>query len=324
MGQLVEHGYKLHFEDNECIIYDKEQRINLVKKIKMEKNKSIPIVFKYAENVALRNEDVEEAWLWHRRFGHLNFNRLKMLCQRKMVQRLPNTIEEKNEICEDCDLGKHHRQSFSKGVAWRAKKVLELIHTDICGPMSTPSHGNNKYFVLFIDDFTRITWVFFVKQTSKVFSIFKKFKTFVEKQSGCYIMTLRSDRGMKYTSSQFGNFCEDEGVERQLSIAYTFQQNGVDEMKNQIVMKMAKAMLYEKVLLKKFWVETVNTVVYLLNRCPTKALLNKTLIEAWNGRKSFVKHFKVFRCLCYSQVPKERRSKLDEASEKCIFMGCSS
>ncbi|RVW40547.1 Retrovirus-related Pol polyprotein from transposon TNT 1-94 [Vitis vinifera] len=144
VGQLVEHGYKLHFEDNECIIYDKEKRRNLVKKIKMEKNKSIPIVFKYAENVALRNEDVEEAWLWHRRFGHLNFNRLKMLCQRKMVQRLPNTIEEKNEICEDCDLGKHHRQSFSKGVAWRAKKVLELIHTDICGPMSTPSHGNNK------------------------------------------------------------------------------------------------------------------------------------------------------------------------------------
>ncbi|KAL6317123.1 hypothetical protein AAG906_029875 [Vitis piasezkii] len=144
VGQLVEHGYKLHFEDNECIIYDKEKRRNLVKKIKMEKNKSIPIVFKYAENVALRIEDVEEAWLWHRRFGHLNFNRLKMLCQRKMVQRLPNTIEEKNEICDDCALGKHHRQSFPKEVAWRAKKVLELIHIDICGPMSTPSHGNKK------------------------------------------------------------------------------------------------------------------------------------------------------------------------------------
>ena len=137
-------------------------------------------------------------------------------------------------------------------------------------------------------------------------------------------MTLKSDKGMEYTSSQFGNFCEDEGVERQLSVAYTFQQNGVDEMKNQIVMKMAKAMLYEKGLLKKIWVETVNTVVYLLNTSPTKALLNKTLIEAWNGRKPFVKHFKVFGCLCYSQVPKERRSKLDEASEKCIFMGCSS
>ncbi|RVW80415.1 Retrovirus-related Pol polyprotein from transposon TNT 1-94 [Vitis vinifera] len=159
-------------------------------------------------------EDVEEAWLWHRRFGHLNFNSLKMLCQRKMVQGLPNIIEEKNEVCDGCALGKHHRQSFPKGVAWRAKKVLELIHTDICGPMSTPSQGNNKYFVLFIDDFTRMIWVFFMMQKSEVFSILKKFKSFVEKQGGCYIKTLRSDRGMKYTSSQFGNFCEDEGLRR--------------------------------------------------------------------------------------------------------------
>ena len=80
--------------------------------------------------------------------------------------------------------------------------------------MSTPSQGNNKYFVLFIDDFTRMNWVFFMKQKSEVLSIFKKFKSFVEKQSGCYIKTLRSDKGMEYTLSQFGNFCENEGVER--------------------------------------------------------------------------------------------------------------
>ncbi|KAL6327560.1 hypothetical protein AAG906_021850 [Vitis piasezkii] len=306
VGQLVEHGYKLNFEDNECTIYDKKQRRNLLKKIKTEKNRSFLIVFKYVENVALRMEDVEEAWLWHRRFGHLNFNSLKILCQRKMVQGLPNTIEEKNEVCD--------------GFAWRAKKVLELIHTYICGPMSTPSQGNNKYFVLFIDDFTRMIWVFFMKQKSEVFSIFKKFKSFVEKQSGCFIKTLRSDRGMEYTLSQFGNFCEDEGVERQLTVAYTPQQNGVVEMKNQTVMEMAKAMLYEKGLPKIFWAEAVNSVVYLLNRCPIKALLNKTPIEAWSGRKPSVRHFKVFGCLCYSQVPKERKSMLDETSEKCIFM----
>ena len=278
----------------------------------MEKNRSFPIVFKYAENVALRMEDVEEAWLWHRRFGYLNFNSLKMLCQRKMVQGLPNTIEEKNEVCDGCALRKHHRQSFPKGVAWKANKVLELIHTDICGPMSTPSKGNNKQFVLFIDDFTRMNWVFFMKQKSEVLSIFKKFKSFVEKQSGCYIKTLRSDRGMEYTSSQFGNFCEDEGVERQLTIAYTPQQNGVVERKNQTIMEMAKAMLYEKGLPKFFWTKVVNTTVYLLNRCPTKALLNKTLIEAWSGRKPSVRHFKVFGCLCYSEVPKERRSKMKQ------------
>ncbi|KAL6320112.1 hypothetical protein AAG906_004621 [Vitis piasezkii] len=287
VGQLVEHGYKLHFEDNECTIYDKERRRNL-----------LSIVFKYVENVALRMEDVEETWLWHRRFGHLNFNSLKMLCQRKMVQGLPNTIEEKNEVCDGCALGNR----------LESKEGIGVSSHDICGPMSTPSQGNNKYFVLFIDDFTRMTWVFFMKQKSE--------------QSGCYIKTLRSERNGIYLS-QFGNFCEDEGVERQLTVAYTPQQNGVVERKNQTVMEMAKAMLYEKGLPKIFGLKRL-TLMYLLNRCPTKALLNKTPIEAWSGRKPSVRHFKVFGCLCYSQVPKERRSKLDETSEKCIFMGYSS
>ena len=80
-----------------------------------------------------------------------------------MVQGLLNIIEEKNEVCEGCAFGKHHRQSFPKGVAQRVKKVLKVIHTDICEPISTPSQGNNKYFILFIDDFTRMTWVFFIK-----------------------------------------------------------------------------------------------------------------------------------------------------------------
>ena len=74
-----------------------------------------------------------------------------------MVQGLPSHIEEKNEVCEGCALGKHHRQPFPKGVAWRAKEVLELVHTDLCGPMRTSTHGGNMYFILFTDDFTRMT-----------------------------------------------------------------------------------------------------------------------------------------------------------------------
>jgi hypothetical protein len=90
-----------------------------------------------------------------------------------MVQGLP-TIIEKNEVCEGCVLGKHHRQPFSKGVAWRAKKMLELVHTDICVPMQTPSHSQNRYFILFIDDYSCMTWVYFMKQKFEVFNIVEK------------------------------------------------------------------------------------------------------------------------------------------------------
>ena len=80
--------------------------------------------------------------------------------------------------------------------------------------MRTTSHGGNRYFILFIDDYSRMTWVYFMKEKSEVFFIFKKFKKFVEKQSGYCIKTLRSDRGKEYTSNVFQEFCEDEGVKR--------------------------------------------------------------------------------------------------------------
>ena len=93
-------------------------------------------------------------------------------------------MKEKNESCEGCLLGKQHQLPFSTDKAWRAKDLLELIHTDVCRPMRTHSHHNNRYFILFIDDFSRMTWVYFLKAKSEVFEIFKKFKVLVEKQSG--------------------------------------------------------------------------------------------------------------------------------------------
>ncbi|KAG6493392.1 hypothetical protein ZIOFF_048375 [Zingiber officinale] len=141
--------------------------------------------------------------------------------------------------------------------------------------------------------------------------------------SGCFIKTLRSDRGKEYTSKEFHNFCEDEGVERQLTVRYTPQQNGVTERKNQTIVEMAKSMMHEKGLPKIFWAEAVYTAVYLSNRCPTTAIPNKTPFEAWSGRRPSVNHLKVFGSICYSQIPKQKRSKLDESSERCIFVGYS-
>lgn len=108
-----------------------------------------------------------------------------------------------------------------------------------------------------------------------------------------------------------------------MEFCYTPQQNGVSERKNQTVMEMAKSMLHEKGLPKSFWAEAINAAMYLLNRCPTKAAWNQTPIEAWSRTKPLVRHLKVFGCVCYAQVPKEKRRKLDEISEKCIFVGYS-
>ncbi|KAK4394765.1 Retrovirus-related Pol polyprotein from transposon TNT 1-94 [Sesamum angolense] len=98
--------------------------------------------------------------------------------------------------------------------------------------MRTPSHEQNRYFILFIDDYSRMTWVYFMREKSEVFKVFKKFKNLVEKQSGRSIKVLRSDRGKEYNNSEFDKFCEEEGIEHQTTVSYNPQQNGVSERKN--------------------------------------------------------------------------------------------
>ena len=97
-----------------------------------------------------------------------------------MVVWLPSN-EQMQDVCEGCIYGKHQRASFSCGKSWRAKKPLQLVHADICGPMQTSSLNNSKYFLLYIDDYSRMCWVYFLKNKFEAFSKFLIFKAHVEK-----------------------------------------------------------------------------------------------------------------------------------------------
>ncbi|KAI5322513.1 hypothetical protein L3X38_031585 [Prunus dulcis] len=143
----------------------------------------------------------------------------------------------------------------------------------------------------------------------------------VELQSGFKVKCLRSDRGDEFTSCEFNKLCEDEGIQRQLSMAYTPQQNGVVERKNRTVVEIAKAMLHEKGLPYYLRAEDVHIAVYILNRCPTRVLGEVTPFEAYSGRKPGIAHLKIFGCLCYVHIPSEVRQKLDAKSTKGIFVG---
>ena len=183
------------------------------------------------------------------------------------------------------------------------------------------SEGKNWYFITFIDDYTRMTWVYFLKERSEALEVFKKFKAMVENQSNRKIKVLRSDQGGEYISKEFEKYCDDTGIRRQLTVAYSPQQNGVAERKNRTIDDMANSMLKEKGMPKSFWAEAVSTSVYILNRSPTKAVLNRTPFEAWYGQKPVISHMKIFGSVCYAQVPAQRRVKFDDKSVRCIFVG---
>nr|KYP70533.1 Retrovirus-related Pol polyprotein from transposon TNT 1-94 [Cajanus cajan] len=166
-------------------------------------------------------------------------------------------------------------------------------------------------------------WIFFFKNKSEVAGIFWKFKAKVENEIGFKIQILRSDNGTKYTSEKFNQFCEDFGIEHQLTAPYTPQQNGVSERRNRYILEMTRCMLYEKNLPKEFWAEAASTTTFLHNRLPTKALNDQTPFEVWHGYKPSMKFLKIFGCLCFTHVPQSKRDKLDKRASQGIFIGYS-
>jgi len=227
------------------------------------------------------------------------------------------------EICTDCIKGKQHRDLIPKQSNWRATHNLELIHADICGPITPTSNSNKRYILLFIDDYSRKAWVYFLAEKSETLHSFKCFKIMVEKEAEISIKCLRTDRGGEFNSNEFNELCKEHRIKRQLTTAFTPQQNGVAERKNRTMMNTVRSMLSCKSIPKSFWPEAVNWTIYLLNRCPTLAMKNVTHEEAWSGLKPSVSYFRVFGCITHAHVPNVRRTKLDNKSTTYVLLGVS-
>lgn len=161
-----------------------------------------------------------------------------------------------------------------------------------------------------------------MQEKSETFTAFKNFKAKVEKEAGMPIKILRSDRGGEYNSQEFENFCEEHGIQKQLTAAYTPQQNGISERKNRTIMNMVRSVLKSSGVQKSFWPEAVNWSIHVLNRSPTFAVQNQTPEEAWSGRRPSIDHFRIFGCIAYAHVPEPKRSKLDDKGEKMYFSWC--
>jgi hypothetical protein len=190
----------------------------------------------------------------------------------------------------------------------------------LCGPLYSPSFSGCKYFLTFIDDFSRCTWVYFLKLKSEVFDKFLAYKALVEKQSGHQIQRLRTDNGGEYVSNNFTSYCTTQGIQMQHTVPYTPQQNGVAERKNHTLKEMANCMIQSKGLSLQYWVEAINCANYIVNRTPTKALKNITPDEAWTKIKPDVSHFRVFGSIAWAHILDEKRKSLQPKSERCIFV----
>lgn len=229
----------------------------------------------------------------------------------------------KTEPCEPCLHGKLHKCPLPTNGARRADEPLGLVHSDVCGEITPKSAGGAEYFFTFTDDKTRYVWVYALKQKSEVVSKFCEWKALVEKSSGHKLKTLRTDNGSEFMSSEFQNFPKIEGVRHELTVPKTPQQNGVAKRLNRTLVHVesARTMLIQARLPQKFWVEVLNTTVYLHNRSLTRAVDRATPSGAWTGVKPDVKYLRSFGCTAYAHTPKDERKKFDSNARKCVFLG---
>ena len=229
--------------------------------------------------------------LWHMRLGHINLNRIDRLVKEGV---LPSLVVEPIPLCESCLEGKMTKRPFSsKGN--RAKDLLDLIHTDVCGPMNVKARGGYEYFITFTDDFSRYGYIYLLHRKSDSFEKFKEFRAEVEKQLGKSIKAICSDRGGEYLSNEFIDHLTQNGILSQLTTPGTPQQNGVAERRNRTLLDMTRSMMSYSKLPLFLWGFTLDTTKYILNYVLTKSV-PKTHRELWSGRKPSLQHFRIWGC----------------------------
>jgi hypothetical protein len=283
VSTIEEKGYEVLFHDGQVLLFPRGSSITSAKVIGTRHERLYKFLFQPVRALihsTSSNNDLCE--IWHRRMAHLHHGALRVL--RELVTGVPDFSSEHHELCKGCTLGKYTKTAFPSSDS-RAAGILDLIHSDVCGPMSSASLTGSLYYVVFIDDFSQKSWIFFMKTKGQVFSRFQEFKALVENQTGKKIRVLRSDNGGEYTSKEFMDFCAGEGIRRELTVPYNPQQNGVAERKNRAIVGAARAMLHDQGLPLFLWAEACYTAVYLQNRSPHRAVGSMTPEEAFSGKK---------------------------------------
>lgn len=140
-----------------------------------------------------------------------------------MVQGMSKAVKP-DVVCDGCLMSKQTRKQFPVKSNYNAKKVLELVHGDLCGPFNPETASGYRYFFLLVDDFSRFMWVYFLRSKDEALKAFKSFRATTEKESEERIKVFRTDRGGEFTSNEFREYCEGAGIERHYTTPYTPQQ----------------------------------------------------------------------------------------------------
>jgi hypothetical protein len=321
VGQLCELGYDLWFDSSGCRVQD--PRTNQVLGTGRRVGRMFELTSLHLPSTptpppsqVAHTASVFPLSLWHLRLGHVSVQKLRSLVSSGFL----GQVKHDSVDCVSCQLAKQPALSFTNSDS-SSHASFDLIHSDIWGPSPTATVGGSKYFVIFVDDFSRYTWIYLMHNRSELAQIYRTFAQMISTQFSKTIKIFRTDNAMEYRDSQFLDFIHTQGTIIQRSCAGTSQQNGRAERKHRHILDSVRAFLISASCPERFWGEAALTAVYTINRLPSSALQNVTPFERLYGTPASYSSLRVFGCACFVLLQSHEHSKLEPRSRLCCFLG---
>ncbi|GKD68027.1 retrovirus-related pol polyprotein from transposon TNT 1-94 [Tanacetum coccineum] len=262
-------------------------------------------------------------WLWHQRLSHLNFDTINDLAKNDLVTGLLKFKYHKEHLCPSCEQEKRKRASHPPKPVLKSKQRLHLLHMDLCGPTRIASINGKQYVLVIVDDYSRYTWVHFLRSKDKAPEVIKTFLKRITVLLQFPVIIIRTGNNTKFKNQILKEYFDSVGISYQASFIRTPQQNGVVERRNRMLVEATRTMLIFSRVPLFLWVEAIATACYTKNRSIILRRFNKTPYELINGRKLDISFLYVFEALCYPKNDHEDIGNLSAKGDIGFFIGYS-
>ncbi|KAI3681723.1 hypothetical protein L6452_36527 [Arctium lappa] len=324
ISQLCDKDYEVRFTKKACSVVNEKGKLAL-SGYRRENVYVIDMDSTITDNLCFLSKASSDVnWLWHKRLSHLNFKTLNSLSSKELVSGLPQHSYAKESLCSACEKGKQTKASFKSKQVSSVTSPLQLLHMDLFGPVNIQSIAGKKYTFVIIDEYSRYTWVIFLRCKSDTPEELISFVKKMEVLNNLTVRSIRSDHGTEFKNSSLNNFFENKGISHNFSSVRTPQQNGVAERRNRTIIEAARSMLSDCHLPTQFWAEAVNTACFTQNRSLIIKRFGKTAYELFVGRKPSISFLHIFGCQCFILNNKDQLGKFDPKADDGIFLGYSS
>ncbi|GJV55763.1 retrovirus-related pol polyprotein from transposon TNT 1-94, partial [Tanacetum coccineum] len=322
VGQFCDSDLEVAFRKHSCYVRDTEG-VELLKGSRGSNLYTISVedMMKSSPICLLSKASKNKSWLWHRRLNHLNFGTINDLARKDLARGLPRLKFEKDHLCSACQLGKSKKHTHKPKTENTNLEVLNTLHMDLCGPMRVQTINGKKYILVIVDDYSRFTWVKFLRSKDETPAVVIKFLTQIQVGLNKTVRFIRTDNGTEFVNKTLYDHYEKVGIFHQKTVPRTPQQNGVVERRNRTLVEAARTMLIFSKAPMFLWAEAVATACYTQNRSLIHTRHEKTPYELVHDKKPDLTFFRVFGALCYPTNDSENLGKLQPTADIGIFVG---